>query len=350
MTTYDNARYILERYRPGGANRYACPRCGRKKCFTRYVDTDTGQYIADDCGKCDHAASCGYHYPPRLYFRDHPGLRPGATSRPEYINGKPLAGLGRRNPTPPTPQQEFFPLSWAERAMPRHSAFRTWFESLPFDRELTRQVLADYYVGATAGDVVCGGANRGPAAVFWMIDERMRPHDAKLMAYRPDGHRVGGWANSMRAVCMSAHVGPQLEQTDKVLFGLHLLPRHPGKTVCVVESEKTALVCACRYPGRLWVATGGCGNLTPDRLRPLRGRRVMVYPDSGELAKWTDSIARSGLARCGIAGFMEAYEPNTDIADVILGEARPAQAETWRLAPPSSMAAGGKEDKNNNKR
>lgn len=53
---YNNTenRFILERYRSGGSNRYVCPQCGRKKCFTRYVDLETGEYVADECGKCDH--------------------------------------------------------------------------------------------------------------------------------------------------------------------------------------------------------------------------------------------------------------------------------------------------------
>ena len=41
MNTKD-IRYTLERYRSGGGNRYVCPQCGRKKCFTRYVDVETG--------------------------------------------------------------------------------------------------------------------------------------------------------------------------------------------------------------------------------------------------------------------------------------------------------------------
>lgn len=41
-------RFVLERYRSGGSNRYVCPQCGRKKCFTRYVDLETGKYVADE--------------------------------------------------------------------------------------------------------------------------------------------------------------------------------------------------------------------------------------------------------------------------------------------------------------
>lgn len=92
----NDIRFILERYHAGGANRYVCPQCGRKKCFTRYVDLETGEYVAEDCGKCDHTASCGYHYPPRQYFHDHPELSCREDYQTEYVNGKPLLGLGNR--------------------------------------------------------------------------------------------------------------------------------------------------------------------------------------------------------------------------------------------------------------
>lgn len=345
-------RYILERYKPGGGNRYICPQCGKKKCFTRYIDLETGEYIADDCGKCNHASSCGYHYPPREYFHDHPEMRRKQERETEFVNGRPMLGLTRQKPTKflahrPCPQEwhqtEFFDIAWAEKATQRTSTFRLWLEHLseegsmskPLDWETIQQALKDYYVGGTANDVVVRGVNYGPAVVFWLIDEQGRVHDAKLMAYKTDGHRVGNWANSMRSICERKHVGPQLAETEKVLFGLHLLPRHPDKAVCIVESEKTALICACRYPQFLWLATGGCGNLQREKLLPLRGRKVVVYPDSGEYEKWKERMGESGITDYRVMDFMEQFEPNTDIADILLGEAR--QKPEIFLPPPTEV-------------
>lgn len=338
--TFNNIKYILERYKSGGSNRFACPKCGRKKCFTRYVDADTGAYLDESCGKCDHTASCGYHYPPREFFHDHPDRMHSEAYQPEHINGKPLVGMGRRwlegkkgQPedkkglwegkllSSRPPQTEFFPLSWAEDGTDRNSTFRSWFERLPFAQELIHQVLLEYFVGGTSYDIIIKGTNYGKAVVFWMIDELLQVHDAKLMAYNADGHRVSGWGNSMRSICEKARVGPQLSETDKVLFGLHLLPYYPQKKVCIVESEKTALVCACQYPQHLWMATGGCGNLQAHKLQPLKGRNVMVFPDSGEYEKWANCMKKSGIDNYQIVDFMEQYERNTDIADVILGDA-----------------------------
>ena len=67
-------RYQFEKYR-GRGTRYSCPQCGRKYCFTRYIDTETNQYINERVGTCNSLDKCGYHYTPREYFSDNPWLR-----------------------------------------------------------------------------------------------------------------------------------------------------------------------------------------------------------------------------------------------------------------------------------
>ncbi|MDO4195357.1 MAG: DUF6371 domain-containing protein [Prevotellaceae bacterium] len=319
-------KFVLEHYRSGGSNRYTCPGCGQKKCFTRYVDVNTGEQLADECGKCNHEASCGYHYPPRDYFRDHPDRDYSSQWERPLVNGKYSVLGNRGNSAAPVHkeviQTEFFDNSWVEKASLRPSTFRTWMEQLPFEHDRIQEVLKEYYVGATNYDIVFNGVNYGPSAVFWMIDEQQQVHDAKFIAYTADGHRVNGWGDSMRSRCKKMNKGPQLEETEKVLFGLHLLPRYPDKVVCIVESEKSALICACRYPEYIWLATGGCGNLQASKLRPLANRHVVIYPDSGCYDKWKSKLAESPLKSYTISNVMEDYLPNTDIADVLLGEAR----------------------------
>src|SRR5262249_44264386 len=68
-------KYRLEKYTPGGRNRYQCPSCGQKKQLTRYVDRDSGKYLDETVGKCNREANCGYHYPPRDFFANNPQLR-----------------------------------------------------------------------------------------------------------------------------------------------------------------------------------------------------------------------------------------------------------------------------------
>lgn len=35
------------------------------------------------------------------------------------------------------------------------------------------------------------------------------------------------------------------------------------------------------FPRYVWLATMGLSYLTPDRMEPLRGRRIVLYPDVG---------------------------------------------------------------------
>jgi hypothetical protein len=48
----------------------------------------------------------------------------------------------------------------------------------------------------------------------------------------------------------------------------------------VVEAEKTAFVLSERYPQYIWLATGGLGEVQTDKFRQLRGRRVIMMPDT----------------------------------------------------------------------
>lgn len=68
MKTESIYKYILE---PSGNGRkyHPCPHCGAYK-FTYYIDRDTGKPLADYVGRCERINSCGYHYPPREYFRN----------------------------------------------------------------------------------------------------------------------------------------------------------------------------------------------------------------------------------------------------------------------------------------
>lgn len=66
-------RFHLQKYRLG--SKTVCPECGRKACFTRYIDEAGEISFPGNVGKCDHINSCGYHYTPKEYFRDNPTVK-----------------------------------------------------------------------------------------------------------------------------------------------------------------------------------------------------------------------------------------------------------------------------------
>ena len=70
----------------------------------------------------------------------------------------------------------------------------------------------------------------------------------------------------------------------------HLLPQHQDKTIALVESEKTAIICSAMMPQYLWLATGGKSGLTSERLSSLKGRKIIVFPDIDAFKDWQQKI------------------------------------------------------------
>ena len=148
-------------------------------------------------------------------------------------------------------------------------------------------IFVRYKVGVTPnGDVI-----------YWQHDQQGNCRGGKVMKYHENGHRVkeygARWMHSM------LHI-PNFNLCQ-VPFGAHLLPSHPHDlTVAVVESEKTALLAAAyhikylngenRLP--LFIATGGAGGLAAT-LKHLKGRKVVLFPDEGQMIEWSKIASKN---------------------------------------------------------
>lgn len=66
--------------------------------------------------------------------------------------------------------------------------------------------------------------------------------------------------------------------------------QYPNKVVALVESEKTAVICAGLMPRFLWLATGG-KSMINDRLLVLQGRKVVAFPDIDGYDEWQRKLA-----------------------------------------------------------
>lgn len=299
-------KYTLEKYNSSGSgqprNRYTCPSCKRTRCFTRYVDTATGAVLDPSVGKCDHENRCGYHYTPAQFFRDHPSRRPDGQA--------PQEPTAQQAPAPPTPPSTI-DWSYLSGSHSPRSGFVGWLaRRFPTKADALRRVYEDYHLGAT----------RDGGVIFWQIDTKLRIRTGKIMHYDANGHRTDrlNWVHSLLQKQQRLPPDWSLRQC---LFGEHLLGQRPADTVCLVESEKTALIAALFYPQHLWLATGGCGQLSADKLTPLRGRQVKIWPDSGAYEKWRAKLEPCVGVAYTLVSDLERYPPNTDLADLILGEA-----------------------------
>lgn len=111
------------------------------------------------------------------------------------------------------------------------------------------------------------------------------------------------------------------------LFGAHLLPLYPARTVALVESSKNAIVGALENPQMVWVATGNKSSLQRKYLEPLSGRDVVVIPDCDAVNDWTKTISgMKDLANFTVSDFCQRMAPEGDskfdVADYILNKRR----------------------------
>ena len=296
-------RYQLESKRLTGRQprKLSCPHCGRQKCLVRYVDTRNGlQYVADSVGKCDHQHSCGYHYTPAEYYKDNEWARSGEPHPESHCQPQPL------------PPFQPLPMDYVLRSHSPQSTLFQWLATAVAPRfavahEQLLRVYDDYLLGAT----------RRSDVIYWQIDRHGRVHGGHIMQYHADGHRGGyqGWTHV--PLIRQGQLPPDW-QLYQCLFGEHLLSRRTDARVCLVESEKTALVMALLRPEHLWLATAGSGGLSADKVACLRGRRVMLFPDSGCYDKWARQMQLTTGVDYYVSPRLEAYPPNTDLCDLLL--------------------------------
>jgi len=301
----NNFRYQLESKRLTGhqPRKLTCPHCGKRKCFVRYVDTQNGfRYIADTVGKCDHLHSCGYHYKPSDYYRDNQWAAEPKPHDTSYCQPKP------------SPPFQPMPMEYVVRSHSPKSIFWQWMTTQVAKRlNLTDQQLCQVY-----GDYLIG-ATRRANVIFWQIDKQGQVHSGHIMHYRIDGHRDGfqGWTH---IPLIRTGLLPPDWTLYQCLFGEHLLTRRPEAHVCLVESEKTALVMAACQPQYLWLATAGSGGLSAEKLSCLKGRRVTLFPDSGCYDKWNQQMQQCHDIDYNVSKRLESYPPNTDLCDLLLAE------------------------------
>lgn len=249
----------------GSAKDY-CPKCGsevRKKTFKRYVDTETGEQLPIEFGRCNREESCGYFNPP--------------TGSKDRVDFKP--------PPPPKPISKH-PESWLTHSLQFTKQNNLYqFLITLFDPSAVSTAFARYQVGTIWSEKEAFKAWNG-SCVFWL---KNRHHDVlagKVMQYTTDtGKRAKNALFCGISWLHSLHRLPDWN-LGKCLFGEHLLNEFPDLPIAIVESEKTALVASMCNDQYLWLATGGKGNIQPERFIAIADRKVVMFPDFGAEAEW----------------------------------------------------------------
>ena len=311
-------RFILQPYK-GVATRHTCPACHKKRCFSRYIDTEKQISFPDDVGRCDHEQSCGYHLTPKEYFERNPQAKPVHCdfATPSAWRAKPTEQL---KPT------SFIAAETVSQTLHGYEKNNLYlFLRSKFGPEDALRLMKDYRVGTSK--------HWPGSCVFWQTDIKGCVRTGKVMLYNAEnGKRVKEPFNHVTWV----HSLLKLPEFNlrQCFFGEHLLPMNRGKPVAIVESEKTAIVASYYLPEYVWLATGGKhGCFNTDALRVLRGRQVTLFPDLGATQQWREKLPllKSLGIEANIFNFLEESASDDertegyDMADYLL-QIEPDQA------------------------
>jgi hypothetical protein len=350
-------KYTLDK----SSKKFICPEC-HKKTFVLYVDTETGNYLTDDFGKCDRSTNCNYHKaPPKgkkaylisvLSFKeitdkavkiiDINGLIsivPKSqileqtknsvwitdwylknsniiylTNESKYFNTDVnfINTITAKDPPPPiTPS--FHTLELLEQMFiinPKTDNLREFLKS-KFSKDEVFEVTNKYFIT---------GTNQfwSNATVFWQIDDKEQMHAGKIMLYdKLTGKRI------KKPYIHINWIHNAVKEPDfnlcQCLFGLHQIIDNYDKTIAIVESEKTAIVMSIFIPDFIWIATGSKQNLKFDLLKPIKKRNIVLFPDKGEYSNWlikANELNKLGF-KIAVSELIEQtdFENGFDLAD-----------------------------------
>ncbi|UFH51820.1 DUF6371 domain-containing protein [Spirosoma sp. KNUC1025] len=226
-----------------------------------------------------------------------------------------------------------------------------------FDRNGLYEYLRNRYGTEKANDVFAlyhlGTSHRWKylgyfSTAFPQFDSRGNLRQVKIMPFDAmNGRRVK--KNQSAQVWNSRTHGyePTEDDTDKIFFagksiakqfgthnpylqqcffGEHLLAVYSNKQVAIVEGESTAIVCSLIWPEYTWLATGGSMGgswFSPERFQILRGREVVLWPDTGKYEEWKKKASQvSHLVKSlYVSDYVEKNTPsglgNLDLRDLL---------------------------------
>ena len=188
--------------------------------------------------------------------------------------------------------------------MKHHITEILWMHCLSMDSQFCEAVVrCGYLTQEQMLHAACHyrlGASRQGGVIFWQIDQEGRVHDGKVMYYLPDCHRNKAHKPTWVSYLLRRRdpFPNAAHETSHCFFGEHLVSATLGTdpsvqpevadicvspqccTVAVVEAEKTAVILSELYPQYIWLASGGLGEVQPDKFRALRGCKVILFPDT----------------------------------------------------------------------
>ena len=339
-------RYIFDK----GSKKHYCPNCDKKR-FVRYIDTQTGQYLPEQYGRCDREINC----PQQEY--NNPYLDSYAKAIWEQEQGnktdwKPQRVKRIKKPLN-KPKRAFIPIDVLNRTRSGYEQ-NTFVQNLlsrvafPFEVQDIEKVISLYHLG-TVQNGYRSGANTFP-----FIDALGNIRAVQVKQFDEENHTTG--TDFLHSIIEKHHTRnnkalPEwLEAYNKnetkvsCLFGEHLLSKYPYNPVALVEAPKTAIYGTLYFgfpeqpTNLLWLAVYNLSSLNLNKCKALKGRNVYLFPDLSKDGKafelWSIKAAEIQKRLQGtyfqVSDLLEQLAPQQDkeqgkdIADYVI-------KQDWRL-------------------
>lgn len=267
-------RYVLEK----GNRKHVCPECGKKR-LVRFIDSNTGEYLQGDYGRCDREINCGYFRKPDTSKKEQHPFNPATVPRNAYKVKQPA----------------YIPFDVLQQSRKGYDG-NTFVQYLLrlFGLAITETLIKAYQIGTSN--------SRWPGAcIFWFIDIKAKVRAGQVKLFDHTGHTAKyaiaenekrsctTWLHSilkynyqLRGETSPEWLTAYLNQGGNYagcLYGEHLLKQDGVKPVAIVEAPATAIVASIYLPAFIWLAAGSLSYLTADRSQVLSGRTVYLFPD-----------------------------------------------------------------------
>lgn len=306
-----------------------------------HQDRHIGSFKVSEAKNIYTCYSCGAHGGPVDFLMQHEKMTfPDAIRWLGKKYGIEVEGADKytvrpcqpHTPAPPLPMLTL-PAQMVKRtrSIVQNNTLVNWIKSLRWNEHQQKRI------DTTLTNYLVGGGKEGHT-IFWQADETGNVRTGKMMLYKADGHRDKetphnfDWIHAM--LYRSGHLDPMAAQYETCYFGQHLLNIYPDATIHLVESEKTALICAIAYgqpEQKLWIATGGLQFFKRDKLKPFidQGRHIVIYPDKDGVDEWSRRAQEVGYEKLHIntSIIRDFWTPadgdKADIADILVRLMKP---------------------------
>lgn len=301
--------------------------------FVKYVDNYSGKLLPGNYGKCDRENKCNYLLKPLKgdFQRKYQSISKSRIKDPEK-----------------TEPDTYLPHQVLRQTQKNHQRHRNSFiqnlrynVSYPLDTNDIAETMGMYHLGsledrnkmwATFPFInIEGNIAAIQVKLFSKLNHTLQTsfiHSILTQQYQQNNQILPPWLSTYN----------KNQKKVRCLFGEHLLKSYPENPIGLVEAPKTAII-ATLYFGLphsrddlVWLAVYNKGSFTLNKLKALKDRKVIVFPDlspDGQTFKvWkqkSELIARSvpGLD-FRFSNFLENIslpsekEQGLDIADFLI--------------------------------